>query len=265
MFRGSGGAYWPHMDRKDCVRHLILKDRIVQRGFAAGVGSSLLPQLRQLVLDCQATPLPSEHVLTAYPMCAMDYAIVRQGTEITLLSRAAQRKNITETTLWLSPKCLRGAYARARLERIDPMPKISKRLVESAITKPRDYVIWDDDLPGFGLRVFASGKRSYVIQYRNNGSSRRFTIGLHGIWTPETARREAKAQLGRVAQWSGRRYIAGRARHIVRPWYAPNPRAFPKCTRHHLTTDKTMRSGTGLARWSKPSPKECANHFAAAG
>lgn len=80
------------------------------------------------------------------------------------------------------------------------MPKISKRLVESAITKPSDYVIWDDDLPGFGLRVFASGKRSYVIQYRCNGSSRRFTIGLHGIWTPETARREAKAQLGRVAQ-----------------------------------------------------------------
>ena len=39
------------------------------------------------------------------------------------------------------------------------MPKISKRLVESAITKPNDYVIWDDDLPGFGLRVFASGKR----------------------------------------------------------------------------------------------------------
>lgn len=80
------------------------------------------------------------------------------------------------------------------------MTRISKRLVESAVAKDKDYVIWDDDLPGFGVRVFASGKRSYVIQYRSNGSSRRFTIGLHGIWTPETARREAKAQLGRVAQ-----------------------------------------------------------------
>lgn len=80
------------------------------------------------------------------------------------------------------------------------MTRISKRLVESAVAKDKDYVIWDDDLPGFGVRVFASGKRSYVIQYRSNGSSRRFTIGLHGIWTAETARREAKAQLGRVAQ-----------------------------------------------------------------
>lgn len=85
-------------------------------------------------------------------------------------------------------------------ERMSVMAKISKRFVENAEIKSKDYIIWDDDLPGFGLRVFASGKRSYVIQYRSNGSSRRYTIGLHGIWTAETARREAKVQLGRVAQ-----------------------------------------------------------------
>lgn len=79
------------------------------------------------------------------------------------------------------------------------MAKITKRVVDTAETGTKDYVIWDDDLPGFGLRVFASGKRSYVIQYRSRGRSRRYTIGLHGVWTPETARREAKAQLGRVA------------------------------------------------------------------
>ncbi len=42
------------------VRQLVLKDRIVQRGFSAGVGSILLPQLRQLILDCRATPQQSE-------------------------------------------------------------------------------------------------------------------------------------------------------------------------------------------------------------
>mgnify|MGYP001031296280 CR=1 FL=1 len=80
------------------------------------------------------------------------------------------------------------------------MAKITKRVVDAAETREKDYVIWDDELPGFGLRVFASGKRSYVIQYRLGGRSRRFTIGLHGVWTPEKARQEAKAQLGRVAQ-----------------------------------------------------------------
>ena len=80
------------------------------------------------------------------------------------------------------------------------MPKITKRVVDASEIRDKDYVIWDDELPGFGLRVFASGKRSYVIQYRALGRSRRYTIGLHGVWTPETARQEAKIQFGRVAQ-----------------------------------------------------------------
>jgi len=79
------------------------------------------------------------------------------------------------------------------------MVKITKRVVEAAEAQEKDYLIWDDELPGFGLRVFSSGKRSYVIQYRIGGRSRRYTIGLHGAWAPETARSEAKVQLGRVA------------------------------------------------------------------
>ena len=46
------------------------------------------------------------------------------------------------------------------------MVKITKRVVEAAEAQEKDYLIWDDELPGFGLRVFNSGKRSYVIQYR---------------------------------------------------------------------------------------------------
>lgn len=80
------------------------------------------------------------------------------------------------------------------------MPKLSKRVVDAAETKNKDYVVWDDDLPGFGLRVFTTGKRSYVLQYRALGRSRRYTIGPHGVWTPEAARKEALIQLGRVAQ-----------------------------------------------------------------
>jgi hypothetical protein len=80
------------------------------------------------------------------------------------------------------------------------MTKLSKRIVDAAEAREKDYVIWDDELPGFGLRVFASGKRSYLIQYRSAGRSRRYTVGQYGVWTPELARKEAKIQLGRVAQ-----------------------------------------------------------------
>lgn len=80
------------------------------------------------------------------------------------------------------------------------MTRLTLRSVEAAQARDREYVIWDEDIPGFGLRVFPSGKRSYIIQYRAKGRSRRYTVGMHGVWTPETARREAKVQLGLVAK-----------------------------------------------------------------
>lgn len=80
------------------------------------------------------------------------------------------------------------------------MAKLSKRIVDSAEAGGKDYFISDDELPGFGLRVFRSGKRSYLVQYRAHGRTRRFMIGPHGVWTPETARVQARVLLGRIAQ-----------------------------------------------------------------
>jgi integrase len=80
------------------------------------------------------------------------------------------------------------------------MPRLTKRVVDAAQPKEADYFIWCDDLPGFGLRVFASGKRSYLVQYRAGGRTRRVTIGAHGLLTTEEARKEAMALLGQVAK-----------------------------------------------------------------
>lgn len=80
------------------------------------------------------------------------------------------------------------------------MAKLNKRLIEAADIRKTDYFIWDDDLAGFGVRIFASGKRSYLVQYRALGRTRRFTIGMHGVWTHEMARQEAKILLGRIAK-----------------------------------------------------------------
>ena len=72
------------------------------------------------------------------------------------------------------------------------MPKLTKRFVEAVKPGPKGTAVWDDEMPGFGLRVYPSGKRSYIVQYRARGRCRRYTIGRHGVWTLETARREAK-------------------------------------------------------------------------
>jgi integrase len=71
------------------------------------------------------------------------------------------------------------------------MTKLTKRTVDAAKPEGRDYFLWDDDLPGFGLRVFASGRKSWLIQYRMGRTLRRFTIGPHGAFTPDEARTRA--------------------------------------------------------------------------
>lgn len=78
--------------------------------------------------------------------------------------------------------------------------RISKRAVD-ALTCPagKDRAfLWDDDLAGFGVAAFPTGRKVYVAQYRQHGRSRRVTIGDHGRLTPDEARSEAKMLLGAV-------------------------------------------------------------------
>jgi integrase len=78
--------------------------------------------------------------------------------------------------------------------------KITKRAVDDAKPQGAEYFIWCDELPGFGLRVYPSGAKGYLVQYRADGRTRRAKIGLHGRLTPEEARKEARALLGQVAK-----------------------------------------------------------------
>lgn len=98
------------------------------------------------------------------------------------------------------------------------MIRLTKRSVEKLETTQRDYFVWDSELTGFGVRVMPSGRKSYLIQYRAGGRSRRRSIGQHGALTAEQARMEAKSLLGSVA--SGGNPAEERQRKLREPTIA---------------------------------------------
>jgi integrase len=62
-------------------------------------------------------------------------------------------------------------------------------------------VLYDEQLPGFGLRVYPSGTKSFVLRYRTKSGRLRFqTLGRYGVLTLKQARDEARSTLGDVAQ-----------------------------------------------------------------
>jgi integrase len=82
------------------------------------------------------------------------------------------------------------------------MPKLTKRLVEAAAPRERHYYIFDEELPGFGVRVLSSGRKSFLVQHRvggRGGETRRLALGMFGAVTVEEARRRAIAILGQRA------------------------------------------------------------------
>ena len=62
-----------------------------------------------------------------------------------------------------------------------------------------EALIFDPDLPGFGLRVRAGGKRTWIAQYRLGTKQRRVTLGTTETVEPDEARKRAKEALAKVS------------------------------------------------------------------
>ena len=78
-------------------------------------------------------------------------------------------------------------------------PSLNQRTATSLPPQPtgqRTY--FDAKLPGFGLRVSASGHRSWVAVYRLHGRKRRYTLGPIETLTAEAARTQAFEILARA-------------------------------------------------------------------
>jgi hypothetical protein len=79
--------------------------------------------------------------------------------------------------------------------------KLTKRVIDEFKYEgdgmSRD-VRWDASLPGFGVRIYPSGRRAFVLSYREAGRKRLMTLGMYGPLTLDQARDQAKLNLGEV-------------------------------------------------------------------
>ena len=77
---------------------------------------------------------------------------------------------------------------------------LTKRTVDRLAVNGKDAVFWDNELLGFGVRVYPSGKKVFVVQTRAFGRSRRVSLGTHGDtgFSVDHARKKATDVIARI-------------------------------------------------------------------
>lgn len=82
------------------------------------------------------------------------------------------------------------------------MPKLNKSAIDNAkVPEKGDNWIWDSEVEGFGIRVQASGRKTYVARYRNkaDGIQRKSTLARCSDMPPDKARDLARKLFTKVA------------------------------------------------------------------
>jgi len=81
--------------------------------------------------------------------------------------------------------------------------KITVKALQRPKKGSRDQFLWDEELPGFGVKLAPAGRRSYLLQYRTGGRgspTKRYALDPSGLMAPEAARDMAKELLVEIAQ-----------------------------------------------------------------
>jgi hypothetical protein len=108
-----------------------------------------------------------------------------------------------------------------------------------------ESIVFDNEVPGFGIRIRAGGKRTWIAQYRLGAKQRRLTLGIVGSIDEIEARRRAKTALSKVhlgqdpqmEKFERRSQAAVTLRVVVESYLAVaerrlKPRSFAEVDRH---------------------------------
>ena len=74
---------------------------------------------------------------------------------------------------------------------------MAERLTEALIKRlvwqaDQSDIVFDAEVPGFGVRLYKSGSKSFLFDYRLRGRQHRHVLGKVGAWSLEAARQHAR-------------------------------------------------------------------------
>ena len=150
------------------------------------------------------------------------------------------------------------------------VPRLSKRTVDAFAVVDKDAIFWDRDLPSFGVRVYTTGRKVYVVQTRGPGGPKRVSIGRHGEVAAEQARKQAAVIIDRIKQGlepvpAPELTVAGLAERYLQGHVAVNCRASTlKSVPGHPRPPASCRNSANFpsARWTARRSRRCTTSFA---
>lgn len=77
--------------------------------------------------------------------------------------------------------------------------RLTDRGVQSLKARQTRVDVWDETVPGFGVRLAPSGRKTFVVLYRHQRRLRRLTLGVYPRLSLADAREKARHALGAVA------------------------------------------------------------------
>lgn len=79
--------------------------------------------------------------------------------------------------------------------------KLTKKFIDAQIYNgSAKHIVWDSELKGFGVRLYPTGNKSFVMDYRDNNRKNLMVIGSYSKLTIDQARKEAKAKFADLAK-----------------------------------------------------------------
>lgn len=81
---------------------------------------------------------------------------------------------------------------RMNSETVNLMPRLTIRHIDALPLQEKEYFVWDDQIKGFGIRIYPNGGKRYVAQTFRQGKTTRVQIGKHGTLPFEEAKKRAR-------------------------------------------------------------------------